>query len=243
MLKALLFSVCLVAIVAVAWMVFLPRLAERELRQLTGFDIQVKTLTINPFTGAVVVRGLSAQNPPAYPEREFVELIELKTDVNLFSWAVDDHVTINSLEFDLGKVELVRLHDGKSNFGECSAALTGPAHGGPPPKPVKYLIRHLHVKLEQLVVADYTGSKSQVRKYNLNLDQTYTNITDPKQLLVPKVVNTLYAFGLHHDISQLLPGDFGVALADAIGGVTTLTAKGKDLLRGVFDKLDHSSKP
>jgi hypothetical protein len=243
MLKALILSACLLAAAAVAWMVFLPRLVERELRQVTGFDVRVQVLTVNPFTGRVVVRGLTALNPPAYPERDFVELTALQTDVNLFSWAFEDHVTIDDLDFDLKKVELVRLHDGKSNFGECSAAFTGPTAGRPAPKPVRYLIRHLHVRLEKLVVADYTGSKSQVKTYNLNIDQVYTNVSDPRQLLVPQVVNTLYSFGLHHDISQLLPGDFGVALADAIGGVSAITSKGKGLLKGVFDKLDHSSKP
>jgi hypothetical protein len=244
MLKALLFLACLGAAAAVAWMVFLPRLVERELRQVTGFDVRMKVLTANPFTGRVVVRGLTALNPPAYPERDFVQLTALRTDVNLFSWAFEDHVTIDDLDFDLGKVELVRLHDGKSNFGECSAAFNGPpVTQGPPPKRLKYLIRHLHVRLEELVVADYTGSKSQVKTYRLNIDQTYSNVTNPAQLLVPQVVNTLYAFGLHHDISQLLPGEFGVALADAIGGVSTIASKGKDLLKGVFDKLDHSSKP
>lgn len=243
MLKALILSACLLAAAAVAWMVLLPRLAERELRQLTGFDIRVQVLTVNPFTGRVVVRGLTAFNPPAYPERDFVELTALQTDVNLFSWAFEDHVTINNLDFDLKKVELVRLHDGKSNFGECSAALTGPPTPKAAAKPHKYLIRHLRVRLEKLVVADYTGSQSQVKTYNLNIDQVYTNVSDPRQLLVPQVVKTLYSFGLHHDISQLLPGDFGVALADAVGGVTKLTSKGTDFLKGVFDKLDHSAKP
>jgi hypothetical protein len=243
MLKALLFLACLLAAAAVAWMVLLPRLVERELRSVTGFEVRVKVLSVNPFTGRVVVRGLTALNPPAYPERDFVQLTALQTDVNLFSWAFEDHLTIEDLDFDLGKVELVRLHDGKSNFAECSAALTGRPAGTPPAKRIKYLIRTLHVRLEDLVVADYTGSNPQVKTYRLNLDQTYHDVSDPRQLLVPQVVNTLYAFGLRHGISQLLPGEFGVALGDAFGGVSAITSKGRDLLKGVFDKLDHSSKP
>ena len=32
-------------------------------------------------------------------------------------------------------------------------------------------------------------------------------------------MKTLHGFGLHHEVSELLPGDFGRALADAVGGV------------------------
>jgi hypothetical protein len=243
MLKALLFLACLLAVAAVGWMVFLPRLVERELRQVTGFDVRVRVVSVNPFTGRVLVRGLSALNPPNYPARDFVQLAVLQSDVNLFSWVFGDRLTIDRLDFDLEKVELVRLRDGKSNFGECAAALTGRPAGAPPARRLKYLVRTLHVRLEDLVIADYTGRNPQVNIYHLNLDQTYHDVSDPRQLLVPQVVTTLYAFGLRYSISQFLPGEFGAALSDAFGGVSALTSKGTGWFKGLLDKLDHSSKP
>jgi hypothetical protein len=242
MMKGLLSAATLFALAALAWMVFLPRLVERELRQLTGFDVDVQVLRANPFTGNVLIRGLTARNPSSYPARDFVELVELKTEVNVFSWMFEDHVTINSLDFDLGKVEIIRLHSGTSNVSACMATLSGPADA-PPRRPVRYLIKRLHVRLEQLVVADYTGHNPDVKVYTLNIDHTYTDVTDPRQLLVPAVVKTLYSFGLRHDIAQLLPGDFGKALAGAVGSAAAVAGKTRDFFKGFFDKLDHSSKP
>ena len=250
MVKGLVVLAAFFALAALAWMAFLPVVAERELRQLTGFDIQVKVLSANPFTGRLVVRGLSAHNPPTYPTRDFLELRELDADVNLFSWAFQDRVVVDGLNINIEKLEVIRLHSGKSNLNE---ALAGP-HPQPATtvtgKPLHYLVKHLHVQLDQFVLADYTGSKPEVQSYHLNFDQSYTNITDPRQLIVPQVARTLYSFGLYHGVEQLLPGDLGKVLADAVSGLTVVGAKATDsvkktgdYLKGLFDKLDHSSNP
>lgn len=244
------------AVASLLWMVFLPRVVERELRQATGFDIHVAVLRADPFTGRVVVRGFSAQNPPSFPTPEFVELKELTADVNLFSFFTDQ-IVINQLDIDTTKIALIRQHDGKSNAGSFMAAFsgdgahaTGSGPAPPPRKPLRYLVKKLHLRVEELSVADYTGLAIDKKTYKINIDQTYTNVTDPRELLVPGVIKTLYSFGLHHDIAKLLPGEFGQALADTLGGAEhvgsafkRLFEKSGDSLKGAFDKLEQSPKP
>ena len=120
--KTGLFLCGVIAVVALAWMIFLPSVVERELRAVTGFEFRVEVLTANPFTGRVVVRGLSARNPPAYPEPDFVEVRSIHADVNLFSWALSERVTVRELDLDADSIELIRRHDGKSNAGDFMAA-------------------------------------------------------------------------------------------------------------------------
>jgi hypothetical protein len=126
----------------------------------------------------------------------------------------------------------------------------GAARGGgggtappPPRKPLRYLVKKLHLKVQELIVADYTGLATDKKSYKINIDETYTNVTDPKELLVPGVIETLYGFGLHHDIAKLLPGDFGQALADTLGGAANVGSAFKKMVKGAFDKLDQSTKP
>jgi hypothetical protein len=246
-------TVCLLvgglfALASLAWMVFLPRIVERQLRA-TGFDVRVAVLKVDPFTGSVVVEGLVAKNPPAYPTPDFVELSELRADVSVFSWFFSDRFVINELDVDTSRIALIRQHDGKSNAGEFMAAFKSghPAAAG---KPKKYLIKKLHIRLEELYVADYTGLATDKKTYKLNIDRSYTNVTDPRQLLVPDVVKTLYSFGLHHDIAKLLPGEFGQALADTLGGAAHVgtmlknaAQKTGESLKGAIDKLEQSPKP
>jgi hypothetical protein len=61
-------------------------------------------LRADPFTGRVIVRGLSATNPPgSYPLPDFVELRELRADVNVFSWIFSGRIVVNELDVDLGR--------------------------------------------------------------------------------------------------------------------------------------------
>jgi hypothetical protein len=255
-LKTVVFLCGLFALAAIAWMLLLPTLVERELRSITGFDIRVEVLAANPFTGHVSVRGLSARNPVGYPVPEFVELRELRADVNEFSWLLGGRLVVDDLYLDAGSIQIVRRHDGRSNAGDFAAAFSpGEAGGTPgaqplPAKPFQYLIRTLHLRLSRLVIADYSGSDPEVKVYNLDINHTFSNVSDPRQLLVPEIVRSLYSFGLRRDTEQLLPGGFGHALADAVGAAAHVGVKLKDAtqktgeyFKGLLDKLEQSAKP
>jgi hypothetical protein len=250
--KSLLALALLGAALALAWMLLLPWFATRTLRRLTGLNIEVKVVSANPFTGHLVVKNLQAFNPSNYPARDFVELRELSADVELFS-AFKDQLVVDSLDLNIAKLEVIRLHDGRSNLSECLAAIAGPPL---PPgttvsgRPRQYLVKRLHVELDQFILADYTGSKAEVRTFDLRINQTYLNISNPRQLIVPQLVRTLYSFGLYHDVEQLLPGDLGKVLADAVSGLSAVGSKARDsvqktgdFLKGVWEKLDHSHNP
>ncbi|HEY5079327.1 MAG TPA: hypothetical protein VII43_05750 [Opitutaceae bacterium] len=251
--KALLLLAGFLALLALAWMVFLPSVVEHELRELTGFNVKVAVLTANPFTGRVVARGFVATNPSTYPKPGFIEVRVVRVDLSLFSLAFSDRIVVDDLDVDIDTVELVRRHDGHANAIDFASAFTVPAAASPAPalgKRTHYLVRKLHLRLDRLIVEDYTGSKSYEKSYDLHIDQSYSNVIDSRQLLSPEVVKSLHKFGLHHEVSELLPGDFGRALADAVGGAAQLGAKLQDALRetgdaakGLIDKLDQSKKP
>jgi hypothetical protein len=100
------------------------------------------------------------------------------------------------------------------------------------------------------VIADYASPTPEVKTYNLAIDHTFANVSNPVQLLVPEVVRSLYSFGLRRDTEQLLPGGFGKALADAVGAAAHVGDKLKDagqktgqFLKGLLDKLEQTSKP
>jgi hypothetical protein len=244
----------LLALLALAWMVFLPAMVQHELRAVTGFNVHVSVLTANPFTGRVVARGFTATNPSTYPKPGFIEVREIRADMGLFSLAFSDRIRIEDLDVDISSIEIVRRHDGRSNAGDFMAAFTGPPQPVAPAPPIgkrtHYFVKTLHVRLDRLVVADFTGSKSYEKAYDLHIDKTYTNVIDSRQLLSPDIVKKLHSFGLHHDVSELLPGDFGRALAEAVGGAAHVESKLQeavrktgDAVKGMLDKLDQSPKP
>jgi hypothetical protein len=82
--KALVLLGGVFALCALAWMAFLPAVAEHELREVTGFDIRMEVVAVNPLTGNVVVRGLEERNPARYPEPDFIDLRSMAADVSVF---------------------------------------------------------------------------------------------------------------------------------------------------------------
>lgn len=255
-LKACLVLGGLFALAALAWMAFLPAVVAHELRAVTGFDVRVETLAANPFSGRVDAEGVTAANPPGYPVPDFVELRRLHAVIDEFSWVFSQTIVIEELDVDAAKVELVLRGNGESNAGEFAAAFSrrgataAPGQGASPAKPTRYLVRRLHLRLDRLVVADFSGGRTGERSYDLRIDHTYRDVSDPRQLLVPDVVRSLYSIGVHRDVDRLLPGDFGKALGDALGNAQQLGSKLREagrkaggILRGMLDKLEQSAKP
>jgi hypothetical protein len=104
-------------------------------------------------------------------------------------------------------------------------------------------VKKLRIRLSELDIEDYSGANSYKKVYKLNIDQSYTDVSSTGQLLVPQVVKTLYSFGLRRDIAQLLPGEFGHALAAAVGGATAVGSDLKGVFRKALDKLEQRAKP
>ncbi len=265
MLRLLVMLAALFALLALAWMLLLPVVVTNQIQSRTGFDASVTSLSCNPVTGRLTIRGLVLTNPPAFPTGDFVQLREFRAAGDLRS-LFSERIALDELVLDVRKVELVRRADGRSNaeaFEQNLGLIAAPPNAGagtrPPtagksaaPAPVrKFLIRKLALRFDQLVLADYSGAKPDVRDYHLAVDQHYENVTDTKQLLVPEVLRRVSAENLGPALGRLVPGEFGRALGNTAreaaksGEALLQDASGQavDLLRGLREKLEETRKP
>ncbi|MEO8865138.1 MAG: hypothetical protein ABI420_08940 [Opitutaceae bacterium] len=236
---------------ALAWMLLLPVVLTSQLRQRTGFDATVQSLTVNPFTGSVKLRGLIVTNPPTFPVNDFIEVREFQSKLELLS-VLSDQVVFTSILIDVPSVTLVKREAG-SNAEAFQNHLTLPAGAKPEPpstKPAKrFLIRHLTLRLGRVVVADYSGRTPVNHEYKLDLDQNYTDVTSVNQLLAPAALQSLAPVAAA--LGGLLPGNVGhmlnEAAKDAAKGGTTLIKnlgnKVEEKAKGFFDALEESKKP
>jgi hypothetical protein len=116
----------------------------------------------------------------------------------------------------------------------------------PSEKPMRFLIRRLEVRLEKVVVADYTGASPSVREFDRKFIYTYNDVSDPKQLLAPFALKSLEPVGAA--IKGLIPGDMGKAFGAATKPVDNEILKkpatpADDPLKTVVEKLEESQKP
>jgi len=113
-------------------------------------------------------------------------------------------------------------------------------------KPVQFLIRNLQLRLDKVIVADYTGVVPVVREYNCKLYYTFKDVTDPKQLLAPLAMKSLESVGTA--LRGLIPGDIGKTMGAATKPAEPLLKKpsdtpGDDPLKTVVEKLEETQKP
>ena len=250
--KLLVVLAVMFAAVALAWMLFLPAVLTTQLRARTGFDATVESLAVNPFTGRVELRGLVLTNPPTFPVHDFLQLREFHAEARVLS-LLSDRPVFDSMLLDVASVTLVKRDDGSTNAGAFQHHLTLPADDQPRPPssqpPRRFLIHRLVVRVDRLVITDHSGKLPVSREYHLGLNQTYTDVTDVRQLLAPAALQSLAPVGVV--LNGLVPGDLGHAINDAVkdatkSGAGLLKAVGRkagEKVKGYFDALEESRKP
>jgi hypothetical protein len=249
--KLLVFLTVVGAAGALAWMLFLPLVFTTQVRQRTGFDVTVQSLAVNPFTGTVELRGLVLTNPPTFPVRDFIELRRFSADAEMFT-LLSDRPVLASMVLDVAKVTVVKREATPTNAEAFQHHLTT---SDDPPRPVParpargFLIRRLAVRIDELVIADHSGRPPSVQDYKLAFNQTYTDVSDVKQLLAPAALQRLLPVGT--SLNGLLPGALGQALGEVVKEATKAGAgrlkdagrKAGEKIKGYFDALEESRKP
>lgn len=245
MAKLLVFFAVLFALLALAWMLLLPTLVTKWLRDRTGFDASVQSLMVNPFTGRIVARGVAINNPPTFPRAEFLLVREFEADAQLFTLysakPVFDHIKL-----DVALVALVKRDDGRTNAEVFRDYLAPNRLGAGKEREQRPLrIRRLEVRFDRLLVADYTRRVPVVEEYPINLDRTFDNVTDPRQLTLPASLDQLFALG--GAVGGLLPQELADAVDRALRSGTDvmreLGRRNPTIFGGFTDTLEESKKP
>jgi hypothetical protein len=236
----MLFLAILFACLAVAWMILLPFAVTKLVQERTGFGLEIQTFYANPFTANLEVRGLVITNPPAFPRKDFVEVREFRADAQLFSLfshrPVIDYMVVNMTE-----ITLVKDQRGLINTRVFQEGLARPSPDAQPPAAApgrEFLIKRLQVRLDRLVIADYSRRKPDVHEFTLNFSHTYENVTSAKQLAAPFA--DIFA-PLAGAIGGILP-ETDAALRAAGGRVKETGRKTGEAVKGLFDALEKTLK-
>jgi hypothetical protein len=234
----------LFAALALAWMILLPLAVTKVVRLRTGFDTEIQALYFNPFTANLAVRGLVITNPPSFPAKDFVEIREFRADARLASlfsrrWEIDDaalHVALLAVVRDQRGVVNARLFQ----HGPAGTAADRPPAAAPPTsdRTRGFLIRHLEVRIDRLIVADYSKGAPAVREFNLNFRHTYENVTSVQQLAAPLVDSSA---GISRALESVLP-EIGTTLRSAGDTLKVTGRKAGDALKSIFESLEKSLK-
>jgi hypothetical protein len=257
--KLFVFALTLAATFALMWMLLLPSIVTGLIKKRTGFDATVNRLYVNPFTASVYISQLKINNPDTFPNTDFVSVNEFKTAVEPGS-VFSDRVVVKDAVFDVALIAVVKNAQGQTNIDvfktgveaanpEKSPDQTPQAAPAEKKKPKQFLIRHLVVKLDKIIIADYSGAAPRVQEIPVNINRTFTDVTDLKQISVP-LLGDLSAAGAgklaNNIIGLVIPApileQLGVVTKDTGGILQGTGQKTKDLFKGLFDSLEQKPK-
>ena len=236
--KLLFFLGVLFGLAAVLWVVLLPTLAASTIRSRTGFDARIESLSINPFTANVALTGLVLQNPDGWPQRDFAEMRGFSAEASLFSLLMGDRYVAEVVRIDLAQVTLVRNQQGVLNAVAFQNGFSGARPAGPTTTAGAkkgFLIKHLVLKFDKLVYADYTGRKPVVKEYDLMVSRDVENVDSVTKIISPLTGSTL---GL---VGNTLGGIFRTRpdlLGETTGLIQDAGKKTGEKLKGLLDTLD-----
>ena len=237
-LKLVLGLAFLAACAALAWMIVLPLAAAAYVGRQTGCDTEIGSLYANPLTGHLAVADLVIANPPGFPRRDFLHVRALQLDASPRA-LLDRRRVIDRARMDIASISFVRDARGRVNVRLLERDRAAASRAAPPaagPAPGGFLVRELEVRLDRVVVADYSTGTPVVREFELHFQHTYRNVTSVQQLAEPLAA----AFGnLAGALSDLLPEWDG--LRRHTGGlIKEAGRKVGESLKDVFDSLEKS---
>jgi hypothetical protein len=243
--KLLLAIALLGSVGAIAWLVLLPSLVVSTVRARTGFSLKVDELSVNPLTATVHVSGLVVRNPEGWPETAFVDLRRLDAEGSLFS-LLADRFEADRVVLDVAQVTLVRNRDGVLNATLFKDGLAGaqPTDGSAPAPSRRrgFFIKHLVLKFDRLVYADYSGRQPAVKTYEVALRRDLTDVDSLTKVISPFTGSALqlvsgtlgHLFQGRDDLLQAAPA----AITDAVGNLQDAGRKTGEGLKSLIQSLE-----
>jgi uncharacterized protein involved in outer membrane biogenesis len=210
----------------------------------TGFPLEIGDVDVGLFDSQLTVSNLTLMNPPDFPEKMFVDLPEFHFSYELASF-FHGVPHIKEIVINLNKVVIVKNTDGESNVSRLEGVepsdnsqalqVTDDAPAKRNKGSTKFQLDVAHVHIGTVVMKDYSKTKPTERTMTLNVDVTYSNITDSTDIT---------RLALMTIMSQAHLPDVGVNLASLQKGLgpvqasATSAVKGAaDATKGLFQKL------
>ncbi len=248
-----LFVICILVVVLIG-VLFVFRnqvvkfVVSTGVKKVTGLKLDITDLNLGIPETVIGINGMQIYNPKGYEDRLMVDMPEIYVDYDLSAILKND-IHLKEVRIDLREMIIVKNRDGELNIDSLkivkSAEQDQVAVEKEKPKEEKkktnFRVDHLKLKIGRVVYKDYSsGPKPSIKEYDLNIDDSYDNITDPQALarliLVRALINTNIANfkiknlqGLTADTLNMTIGELGGGVKQGVGVGESLGESAKEI--------------
>lgn len=178
---------------------------------VTGLKLKIGGINVGVLKPAVAIRNLKLLNPPAFPDRNMVDMPEIYVKYDLPA-ILGGTVHLPEARLALKEFIVVKNADGKLNLDSLKNVQAQKESRGQAQKPAgkapKIRIDTLKLSIGKVIYKDYSrGGAPSVREFNINLNESYSNVDNPYALanliVVKALMNTTIGSLANFDVKGL----------------------------------------
>jgi len=243
------FSILVVVLVVIVVLAFVKDLiiktsVEKGVEVVTGLKLNIGSLRVGIFKPVVDIKNLRLLNPAGFPERTMVDMPGIYVNYDLSS-IMRGKIHLPEVRLALKEFIVVKDSKGALNLDALRTVQAqkegkSPAQKAPAKAP-DIKIDLLKLSIGKVIYKDYSkGGTPDVKEFNVNLNETYTNVDNPYTLasliVVKALMNTSVASLANFDLKGL-QGTVGDTLAGAQKTAAAAVATAEETAKQATDAV------
>lgn len=174
---------------------------EKGVEIVTGLKLGIRSLRVGVIKTSVNIRGLKLYNPKSFKDRVMLEMPEIYVYYNLPSILFRKEIYLKEIRIDLKEFWVIKNANGELNLDSLNVVKARKSAATPEAEgkgtPAKIRIDALRLKIGKVVYKDYSkGPNPSVKEFNVNIDERYSDITNPYAVVSLIVVKALANTGV-----------------------------------------------
>jgi len=226
-------------------------LIEKGVETVTGLPLKMQGIDLNFMGQFVEIDDLKLYNPAGFPNEPMVHIPEIYVSYD-FAALLKGKVHLPELRFALEEFDVVRNEKGELNLDKLKAIAAqqpkqpGQTQPAKPAKAAEIQIDRFTLKVGRVQFKDFSTGSPSVKKFDINLHETFTDITNPNALVALVVskalMSTSIAMLTGFDVAGLQASVTGL-VGSSLGRVENLAGASLGQLQGAAGQLGSVAQP
>ena len=187
-------------------------------RTMTGLKLSIRGMDFGIFKTLIGINELQLYNPSGFVDKLMIDCPEIYVDYDLGAF-MKGRTHLEEVRLHLKEFIVVKNEAGELNLDSLKVVKEEEKEVIDEGKKEKTKTRELQIdvlelRIDKVVYKDYSkGTPPKVKEYNVNIDDRFENITDPKTfgrlIIVKALANTTIASLTNFDLGKLQRGISG----------------------------------
>ena len=222
---------------------------ENGMEIVTGLKLDIGSFKVGIVKTLVQIKNLKLYNSKGYQDKIMLDMPEVFVDYHLGD-IIGGKIHLNEVRINMQEFVVIKDKDGKLNLDALKvvqAQKEGKKLSTKEKKKIPEMqIDRLELKVGKVVYKDYSkGTKPAIQEFNVNLNEKYTNITNPYSLVslivVKALMNTTIARLTNFDLGGL-QGTLGDTLGSAQKLATDTAVKAQEAVKGTTEAIKKTTE-